>query len=144
MASITKKLIKNILEKKLPLVVCKSKSGGAHVFLFVKESCTAKEMQMKLTEIAAWLGYGDSEIFPKQIELNQRGTGNFLNLPYNHPEYPTRYALDDLGNALDTLELFIKLYESKVVEKIKDVVIKNQSWKKRMMILNTHLLVLLH
>ena len=59
--------------------MCKSKSGGADVFLFVKESCTAKEMQMKLTEIAAWLGYGDSEIFPKQIELNQRGTGNFLN-----------------------------------------------------------------
>ena len=32
-----KKLIKTILDKKLPLVVCKSKSGGAHVFLFVKE-----------------------------------------------------------------------------------------------------------
>ena len=126
-----KKLIKNIIQKKLPLVVCKSKSGGAHVFLFVRESCTAKEMQMKLTEIAAWLGYGDSEIFPKQIELNQRGTGNFLNLPYNHPEYPTRYALDDLGNALDTLELFIKLYETKVVEKINDVVIEKPVMQKK-------------
>ena len=118
------KLIKIINEKNLPLVVCKSKSGGAHVFLFVKESCTARDMQIKLTEIAAWIGYGESEIFPKQIELNSKGTGNFLNLPYNHPEYPTRYALDDEGNALDNLDMFIKHYESKVVSNLSMVVIE--------------------
>ena len=119
-----KKLIKTINEKNLPLVVCKSKSGGAHVFLFVKEPCTARDMQIKLTEIAAWIGYGESEIFPKQIELNSKGTGNFLNLPYNHPEYPTRYALDDEGNALDNLDMFIKHYESKVVSNLSMVVIE--------------------
>ena len=129
-----KKLIKQILENKLPLVVCKSKSGGAHVFLFVKESVKAVDMQMKLTEIAAWLGYGESEIFPKQIELNPKGTGNFLNLPYNHPEYPTRYALDDEGNALDNLDMFIAHYESKVVSNLGMVAIKkkereNTDWK---------------
>jgi len=118
-----KKLIKTIIEKKLSLVVCKSKSGGAHIFLFVKESCSAKDMQIKLTEIAAWIGHGDSEVFPKQIELNSKGTGNFLNLPYNHPEYPTRYALNDNGDALDSLYLFIEYYETKVVNKITDVVI---------------------
>ena len=118
-----KKLIKTITEKKLPLVVCKSKSGGAHIFLFVRQSCSAKDMQMKLAEIAAWIGYGESEIFPKQIELNSKGTGNFLNLPYNHPEYPTRYALNDNGDALDSLYLFIEYYETKVVDKISDVVI---------------------
>ena len=118
-----KKLINTIKEKKLSLVVCKSKSGGAHVFLFLREACSAKDMQMKLAEIAAWIGYGESEIFPKQIELNSKGTGNFLNLPYNHPEYPTRYALNDNGDALDTLYLFIEYYETKVVDKISDVVI---------------------
>ena len=125
-----KKLIKSILEKKLPLVVCKSKSGGAHVFLFVKESCTAKDMQIKLTEIAAWIGYGESEIFPKQIELNSKGTGNFLNLPYNHPEYPTRYALDDEGNALDTLKQFIDYYNKKVVSNVSKVVIEKPGIEK--------------
>ena len=124
------KLIKTILEKKLPMVVCKSKSGGAHVFLFVKESCTAKDMQIKLTEIAAWIGYGESEIFPKQIELNSKGTGNFLNLPYNHPEYPTRYALDDEGNALDNLDMFIKHYEKKVVSNLSMVVIEKPVMEK--------------
>ena len=131
-----KKLVNKIVEKKLPLVVCKSKSGGAHVFLFLRQACSAKDMQMKLAEIAAWLGYGESEVFPKQIELNAKGTGNFLNLPYNHPEYPTRYALNDEGNALDTLKLFIEYYENKVVESITDVIIdkpvtekKNDDWK---------------
>ena len=125
-----KKLIKTIIEKKLSLVVCKSKSGGAHIFLFVKESCSAKDMQIKLTEIAAWIGHGDSEVFPKQIELNSKGTGNFLNLPYNHPEYPTRYALNDNGDALDTLYSFIEYYETKVVDKITDVVIDKPVTKK--------------
>ena len=95
-----KKLIKTIVEKKLPLVVCCSKSGGAHIYLFVSEPVRAKEMQIKLKEIAVFLGFGESEIFPKQIELNSKGTGNFLNLPYNHPEFPGRFAYDDEGNSL--------------------------------------------
>ena len=118
-----KKLITKIVEKKLPLVVCKSKSGGAHVFLFVAEPVLAKSMQIKLKEIAVWLGYGDCEIFPKQIELNSKGTGNFLNLPYNHPEFPTRYAFDDKGNALIELSMFIKHYETKVLSNLSMVVI---------------------
>ena len=61
-------------------------------------------------------------------------TGNFLNLPYNHPEYPTRYALDDEGNALDNLDMFITHYESKVVSNLGMVAIKkkereNTAWK---------------
>ena len=126
-----KKLIKTIIDKKLSLVVCKSKSGGAHIFLFVRQACSAKDMQIKLTEIAAWIGHGDSEVFPKQIELNSKGTGNFLNLPYNHPEYPTRYALDDEGNALDTLYSFIEYYETKVLEKISDLVIDKPVTEKK-------------
>ena len=119
-----KKLIKKIVGKKIPLVVCKSKSGGAHIFLFVSEPVLAKNMQIKLKEIAVWLGYGDCEIFPKQIELNSKGTGNFLNLPYNHPEFPTRYAFDDEGTALIELSSFIQHYETKVVSQLNKVVIE--------------------
>ena len=118
-----KKLVTKIVENKLPLIVCRSKSGGAHIFLFVTEPVAAKDMQIKLKEIAVFLGYGESEIFPKQIELNTKGTGNFLNLPYNHPEYPTRYALDDKGDALIELGMFITHYESKVVSNLGMVVI---------------------
>tara|TARA_R110000822_G_scaffold54728_4_gene139893 strand:+ start:525 stop:2054 length:1530 start_codon:yes stop_codon:yes gene_type:complete len=118
-----KALIKKIVDKKLPLVVCNSKSGGAHVFLFVASPVSAKDMQIKLKEIAVWLGYGDCEIFPKQIELNSKGTGNFLNLPYNNPEYPTRYAFDDKGNALIDLDMFIKHYDTKVISNLGMIVI---------------------
>ena len=77
-----KELLDKIVEMKLPLVVCRSKSGGAHVFLFSKDWISAKILQDTLTSISAALGYAGSEIFPKQIKLQlDRGdVGNFLNL----------------------------------------------------------------
>ena len=45
-------LIKSIRDHKLPLIVCRSKSGGAHVFLFTKENIPASLMQSKLKEMA--------------------------------------------------------------------------------------------
>jgi len=52
-------------------------------------------------------------------------------LPYNHPEYPTRYALDDEGNALDNLSMFIKHYEKKVLSNISMVVIEKPVTEKK-------------
>jgi len=81
-------LVEKIRRLKLPLVVCRSKSGGAHCFMFTTEWVDAADMQKTLQCIAAALGYGESEIFPKQIKLNlERGdVGNFLNLPYYDAE----------------------------------------------------------
>jgi hypothetical protein len=53
-----KKIIDKLRQLKLPLVVSRSKSGGAHCFLFVKEWITAKEMQTTLNHISSLLGYG--------------------------------------------------------------------------------------
>ena len=43
-------------------------------------------MRDKLSSISAFLGFGNAEVFPKQVELkSEDDTGNFLNLPYfNH------------------------------------------------------------
>ena len=49
-------LIKSIRDHKLALIVCRSKSGGAHVFLFTKENIPASLMQSKLREMATILG----------------------------------------------------------------------------------------
>ncbi len=105
-------LIKKIREMKLPLVVCRSKSGGAHVFLFTSGWIEAKTMQDTLSSISATLGYAGCEIFPKQIKLQlDRGdVGNFLNLPYYDAEGGLRYAFKDDGSAA-TLDEFIKMYE---------------------------------
>ena len=109
-------LIKSIRSHKLPLIVCRSKSGGAHVFLFTKENIPASLMQSKLKEMAIILGYEGSEIFPKQTEiLVERGdTGNFLNLPYYNNTKGLRYAIDDNGDAL-ALEQFYTAYDLSLI-----------------------------
>ena len=50
-------LIQSIRKLNLPLIVCRSKSGGAHVFLFTKENIPASLMQTKLRQMAIILGY---------------------------------------------------------------------------------------
>ena len=105
-------LVKNIRKFKFPLIVCRSKSGGAHVFLFTKEFISASLMQSTLKNISKILGYEGCEIFPKQTEiLVERGdTGNFLNLPYYNGTKGLRYAIDDNGSSC-SLEEFYKLYD---------------------------------
>ena len=97
---------------KLPLVICRSKSGGAHCFLFTTDWTDAKDMQKALQSMAAALGYGESEIFPKQIRLNlDRGdVGNFLNLPYYDHKGGLRYAFLDDGTSA-TIEEFVEIHE---------------------------------
>ena len=46
-----KKLLNKIHTLELPLVVCRSKSGGAHIFLFIKEYVEVKIVRDKLNQI---------------------------------------------------------------------------------------------
>jgi len=109
------KLVEKIAGLNLPLIVCRSKSGGAHCFLFVREPIPARDMQAYLKACAALLGEAGREIFPKQSEiLVDRGdTGNFLNLPYFSGDAGTRYAINPDGSAA-TLDEFFALYEAAV------------------------------
>lgn len=86
-----------------PLIVCRSKSGGAHILCFTGEPVPASLMQERLARAAAALGYGGVEIFPKQTELlAARGDiGNWLNMPYFGGDESTRYAFVD-GVSVDT------------------------------------------
>jgi hypothetical protein len=115
-------LISRIRNLKLPLVVCRSKSGGAHVFLFTKDFVPAIRMQKTLKKMAKSLGYEGCEIFPKQTEiLVERGdTGNFLNLPYYNGTSGLRYALDDNGKAA-SLESFYSMYDKYVQDKLEEI-----------------------
>lgn len=108
-------LVKKIKSLELPLVVCRSKSGGAHVFLFTKEPIAAARMQEYLKSSAALLGEAGREIFPKQAEiLVDRGdTGNFLNLPYFGGDQTMRYGIKEDGSAA-TLEEFYAMVEANI------------------------------
>ena len=108
-----KKIVRKIRELELPLVLCKSKSNGAHVFVFLKEPVQAKLVRDKLQEWAGELGYANCEIFPKQIEIQaDRGdTGNFLNLPYFGGDDSFRHGVSDDGNGV-SLDIFFSLYDT--------------------------------
>jgi|TARA_R110000787_G_C13438926_1_gene446237 hypothetical protein len=105
-------LLAKVKRFKLPLIVCRSKSGGAHLFLFLTEKVPAVEIRDKLAEFSALLGWGNCEIFPKQesVRADRGDIGNFINLPYQNSAYTTRYALADDGDAL-SLEQFLDLAE---------------------------------
>ena len=110
-----KKLINKIDKLNLPLLVFRSKSGGAHVFLFTTVFVEAKQMRDKLLSISAVLGYGGSEVFPKQVELKSKDdTGNFLNLPYFNGNNTTRYCFNQNAEAVN-LDDFFNLYELKKI-----------------------------
>lgn len=103
-------IVKAIERMKLPMIVCRSKSGGAHIFMFLKESVSAVDLITKLKQIAVFLGFGSSEIFPKQTEiLEDRGDlGNWLNMPYFNAEGGTRYAVTNDGRGL-SIDRFLDL-----------------------------------
>ena len=107
------KIVRKIRDLELPLVLCKSKSGGAHVFIFLKEPVQAKLVRDKLQEWAGELGYANCEIFPKQIEIQaDRGdTGNFLNLPYFGGNDSHRHGVSDDGSSA-SLDVFFSLYDT--------------------------------
>ena len=108
-------LVKKVRHLNLPLVVCRSKSGGAHVFLFTTVPVSAYDMQRYLKTAAALLGEAGREIFPKQTEiLVERGdTGNFLNLPYFGGDDGLRYGIKDDGTSA-SMEEFYEMYDKYV------------------------------
>ena len=122
-------IMRNIKGMGFPLVTFRSKSGGAHLFLFAKEFIPASLMQSKLKAMAEALGYAGSEIFPKQTEiLAERGdTGNFLNLPYHGGTRGLRYTFEAGGKAA-SLESFYSIYDdwAQTKEQIQNITIKPQ------------------
>jgi hypothetical protein len=96
-------------QKDFPLLVCRSKSGGAHLFLFSSGPVHAAKMRSRLAAIASQLGVEGSEIFPKQT--TGASTGNWLNMPYLGDQ---RVAIKRTGSAM-TLSEFLRVAEAQRV-----------------------------
>lgn len=94
----------------VPALCARSRSGGAHVFVFAKEPVPADQMMARLGEIARALGHPDAEIFPKQTAPTTFG-GNWVNMPYFGGANTTRYALKLNGDALSP-EAFLDAAEA--------------------------------
>jgi hypothetical protein len=94
-----------------PLVVCRSKSGGAHLYLFCNEPILAKDMHSRLAHFSQKLGYGGCELFPKQFtRVNENDRGNWINIAMYgclSKEGTTRYCIRN-GKHITKLEDFVK------------------------------------
>jgi len=110
-----KKYLDIIAENKLPLVPVKSKSGGLHLYLFLKQPAKAVFVRGFLEKLLFSLKLPTNiEIYPKQTELGQDPEGNwvngqFINLPYYNKTERVGFNLD--GTTF-TFEQFVEVIEA--------------------------------
>jgi hypothetical protein len=77
------KLAHKIDRLDLPLLVFKSKSGGAHLFCFLIEPAQAGDVREHALKYVKALGLPKTtEIFPKQEAIVRSDAGSWINLPY--------------------------------------------------------------
>lgn len=106
------KLYRAVATRRFPLTVCRSKSGGAHLYLFAAEPGLKTSLVIPtLRRWAGLLGYPHAEIFPKQLATSKKDFGNWINLPYFGGDNTTRYAFGSDGalslqEFLDSVVLF--------------------------------------
>jgi len=112
--------IDKIQEFKLPLIPIESKSGGLHLFIFMREFVSAALLVSFLSNLLPLFNLKpDNEIFPKQTQLTkdtetgELRPGQFINLPYY--KKTERQALNLDGTPF-TFEQFIKVAEANLVE----------------------------
>ena len=78
-----------------PLVICRSKSGGAHCFVFFTEPVPAARVVSKLAAWAAALGYVKAlrSSLSRTARYNDDDVGNWLNMPYFHAQRTSRFCV---------------------------------------------------
>jgi len=120
-------ILKKIRKLSLPLIMIRSKSGCAHLFLFVKKFVPAEEVQFVLKKFAAQLGIADKldRIYPMQTKFIKGGTGSWLNMPYFNHEEGTRYAYKDNFDAAN-LDEFFEMYEKYAQDDLKQYLTDEQ------------------
>lgn len=103
-----------IRQLRLPLIPCRSKSGGIHIYAFFDKPQAAAKVRALLNKWAADVGYAGHEVFPKQAKLvngkdGLKMKGNWINFPY-FDKKTMRYAVVE-GKVL-TIEEFATLAEA--------------------------------
>jgi hypothetical protein len=113
-------LERKVRDLNLPLIVCRSKSGGAHLYLFTCEPIPAVVIRRALSNWTTRLGHAGCEIFPKQTDLpnnheGQRQLGNWINLCWHDALNPDclRYAIE--GGKRISFEYFLELAQGRRV-----------------------------
>jgi|TARA_R100000084_G_scaffold106924_1_gene65893 hypothetical protein len=110
-----KKYLDIIAENNLPLVPVKSKSGGLHLYLFIKDKIRAVTIRNFLEGLLFTLKLPTNiEIYPKQTELGKDSEGKwnmgqYINLPYYNKTERVGFNLD--GTTF-TFDQFVDVIDS--------------------------------
>lgn len=99
-------LRERIVQRQMPLTVCRSKSGGAHLYLFVREPMKASVIIPLMKRWAGLAGFPRAEIFPKQSKVTASNIGNWINLPFANALRTVRYSVGP--NGAQSLEEFLE------------------------------------
>ena len=111
------KLIKKINLLNFPVVVTKSKTGGAHIGLFLDKPYPARDVRHILKKIAYQVCEKSFDIFPRQEQLTKDNCGSFINLPYHRGN--SRVIINNEGKELNFEEGM--LYAANRVQKLDDL-----------------------
>lgn len=85
-----------------PLVPFRSKSGGLHLYMFLKQPTNAKIVIDILNNFITLLGIDlyvkhrlnrIIEVFPKQLKKSDNAVGSWINMPYFDAEHTQQYAM---------------------------------------------------
>lgn len=87
-----------IKKLRLPLIPCRTKSGGLHLYAFFSEDIPATVVRDRISEWTAALQLSGKKIenFPKQVNRANQGDKdptNWINVPYYDAENTVRYAI---------------------------------------------------
>jgi hypothetical protein len=107
-------LLSMLGQYQIPLVPCRSKSGGLHLYFFVRSAVQARTMrdtlQLVVQALALKQRFGETkvEIFPKQDTIQADGFGSCITLPYfNEDNTAVTYAVDYLGNKIELKDFLL-------------------------------------
>lgn len=117
-----KELESRVKALSLPLILTRSKSGGAHLWLFLKHEAEASYIRELLSTWAVALGFPGVEVFPKQDRLaNENDVGNWINIPYFNEKNSERYGIVN-GKKLSA-EKFLDYAEKHLADPMKLVAV---------------------
>lgn len=111
---------RRVMELELPLVPCRSKSGGVHLYVFFSEPVRADWVRNILVRWAKELKVeGVDCIYPKQSRLKvdengNRQLGNWINFPYFDADNTVRFAVSN-GKKLN-LDAFLTAAETRALD----------------------------
>ncbi len=112
------KLLQKINLLNLPVVITKSKTGGAHIGLFFDKPYPARDVRHILKKVAYQVCEKSYDIFPRQEQLTKDNCGSFINLPYHRGN--SRVVINSEGKELNFEEGM--RYAANRVQKYDDLV----------------------